>query len=184
MFRTGHRTDHTAWTEPAPERPAAPEPVAEVAPAAAPVVRPAPRPLAAAAADTTIGQGATFDGTLRFTGTLVIDGTFTGHILAGDALAVGTGATVHADVTCGSIEVSGEVEGSLTATRSVQLTSGARVNAAITTPALRVAEGALFDGAVKMRGASGAARTRGGRAKAPAPPSDDARPAEDPTPTG
>ena len=161
MFRTGHRTDHTAWTEPAPERPVVPEPVAEgapaaVAPAAESVVRSAPRPLTAAVADTTIGQGVTFDGTLRFTGTMRMSGgTFSGTV-SGDTLVVGDSATLAADATCGSIEVHGEARGTLTARDGIELRSPARVTADVSAPSLVIEKGVVLEGTVRMGGPNAA----------------------------
>ena len=122
MFRTGHRTDHTAWVEPAPEPRIEPEAAADEP--ALPDV-----PVAAAAphattefADAMIGRGVTFDGSLRFSGTLRLDGgAFSGKITAGDRLVVGDDATLEAAVSCGSIEVHGEAHGSLTASERVEL---------------------------------------------------------------
>jgi cytoskeletal protein CcmA (bactofilin family) len=152
MFRTGHRTDHTAWVEPAPEPVATPEPPAEVAPRAEAPVSVAPRKLPAA--ETTIGQGVTFDGTLRFVGTMRMSGgTFNGKITAGDRLIVGDGATLSADASCGSIEVHGEARGTLTARDSVELRAPARVTADVSAPSFAIDKGALFDGTVRMSGA-------------------------------
>ena len=117
----------------------------------------APRP--PSPADATIGRGVTFDGTLRFAGTMRIDGgTFAGKITAGDRLVVGDGATLAAEVTCGSIEVHGEVRGSLTARDSIELHAPARVTADVSAPSLVIDKGVLFEGNVHMRGAAKAAR--------------------------
>ena len=155
MFRTGHRSDHTAWVEPAPEPVATPEPKAEVAPRPEAPVRAAPRTMPAA--ETTIGQGVTFDGTLRFAGTMRMSGgSFTGKITAGERLIVGDGATLSADANCGSIEVHGEARGTLTARDSVELRAPARVTADVSAPSFAIDKGALFDGNVRMSGAKAA----------------------------
>ena len=157
MFRTGHRTDHTAWVEPAPEPTAPAEPAIDVAPRDEPVAAVTPRP--SGLADATIGRGVTFEGTLRFTGTMRMDGgTFAGKVTAGDRLIVGEGATVAAEVTCGSIAVHGEARGSLTARDSIELHAPARVTADVSAPSLVIDKGVLFEGNVHMRGAAKAAR--------------------------
>ena len=157
MFRTGHRTDHTAWVEPAPEAIATPEPVVAAAPRAEAPVSVAPRKLPAA--ETTIGQGVTFDGTLRFAGTMRMSGgTFNGKITAGDRLVIGDGATLAADASCGSIEVHGEARGTLTARDSVELRAPARVTADVSAPSVAIDKGVLFDGNVHMRSAAKATR--------------------------
>ena len=157
MFRTGHRTDPIPSTETAePIETVEPEPRAAVT--APSVERSAVRP--SGRSEAVLGKGVTFDGTLRFTGSLRIEGTFKGHILAGDALVIGEGADVNADVTCGTIDVTGAAQGSLTATRSVELHAAARVAADVTTPSLKMAEGAMLDGTLRMRGAPARAARR------------------------
>ena len=152
MFRTGHRTDHTAWVEPAPEPGATPEPAVAVAPRAEVPVSAAPRKMPTA--ETMIGQGVTFDGTLRFAGTMRMSaGTFNGKITAGDRLVVGDGATLSADASCGSIEIHGEARGTLTARDSVELRAPARVTADVSAPSVAIDKGVLFDGNVRMSGA-------------------------------
>jgi cytoskeletal protein CcmA (bactofilin family) len=174
MFRTGHRTDHTAWVEPAPEpAPATPAAAIEETPRAEPVLPVAPRTMVAS--DTAIGNGVNLDGTLRFSGTMRMSGgTFTGTITAGDKLIIGVGATLVAHATCVSIEVHGEARGTLTAQDSVELRAPARVTADVSAPSLAIDKGVHFEGTVQMRGPAKAPRVPrndGSKAKA-AEPSD------------
>ena len=171
MFRTGHRTDHIPAAEPTPEPAAKAQPTTDAAPVErAKTERPAVERSAAdrtaapvastvrGATDAVLGRGVTFDGTLRFTGNVRIDGTFTGKILSGDALTIGEDANVNAEVSCDSISVHGTANGSLTAKSSIELHAPARVNAAVVAPSLVIDRGVVFDGNVQMRG---------GRAKGP-----------------
>jgi cytoskeletal protein CcmA (bactofilin family) len=150
MFRTGHRSDHPAKVEP-PAPPAAPTTaVVEVTPRDEPVAAVTPRP--SATADAVIGRGVTFDGRVRFKGTMRIDddGVATGKITGGDILLVGESGTVAADVACGSIDVRGEARGSLTARDSIELRASSRVTADVSTPSLVIEKGARFEGSVKI----------------------------------
>ena len=161
MFRTGHRNDPvpTAETTAEPTRiePKAAEHKAAETPTAPAAERSAARsmpvPMDRPGTEAVLGKGVTFDGTLRFTGALRIEGTFKGQILSGDSLTIGEGADVAADVTCGTIKVSGEARGSLTATRALELKAPARVTADVHTPSLIVAEGVQLEGNVRMNGA-------------------------------
>ena len=140
MFRTGNKTDPAPPLDLIDRAPAAPERAAEV-----------PIPIAPAERLTTVlGRGVAFDGTLRFESTLHIDGTFSGHITAGQSLVIGEGANVTADVSCDSISVSGQLRGSLTATTAIELRPAARVNADLTAPSLSIEKGASFEGHVTM----------------------------------
>lgn len=157
MFRTGHRTDHLTAVEPATQPAATPEPVVEEARREEPAAAVAPR--ATVQSEATMGRGVTFEGTLRFSGTMRLDGgTFSGKITAGDRLVIGDGATLDAQVVCGSVEVHGEARGSLTARESVELHAPARVTADVTAPSFVVEKGVVFDGTVQMRGSTKAAR--------------------------
>ncbi len=97
-----------------------------------------------------LGRGSEFDGKLSFEGTVRIDGSFTGQISTTDTLIVGEGAVVHAEISCGTLEVHGEITGNINASISVELQKPARVKGDITTPSLSVERGVFFQGASKM----------------------------------
>src|SRR5512136_2687467 len=106
---------------------------------------------------TLLGKGSEFEGKLSFEGTVRVDGKLTGEIFTDDALVVGEGAEVNAEVTVGAIVVQGIVRGNITAKRSVEIHSPGRVKGNISTPSLFIEKGVLFDGNCQMdSGASGA----------------------------
>lgn len=96
------------------------------------------------------GREATVTGKLRFDGAVTIDGTFRGAITTRDLLIVGEKAVIEADVACGAATIGGEVTGNIIATDSVALQSTARVKGDITSPALSVDKGAMFDGTSRL----------------------------------
>jgi len=97
-----------------------------------------------------LGQGAEVNGKLRFDGTVRIDGTFKGEITTNDLLIIGEGAKIAANISCGSVVVSGEVSGNIRASDSVELHRPARVKGDIATPSLSIDKGVVFDGSTKM----------------------------------
>lgn len=101
-------------------------------------------------------------GKLDVAGDLRIDGDFQGSVTAGETLHIGEHATVEAEVSGGSVVVKGAVTGNITARESVALHAGARVKGDITSPALSVDRGAVFDGASRM-GTTSARGRRAGR---------------------
>ncbi|OLE77901.1 MAG: hypothetical protein AUG02_00120 [Chloroflexi bacterium 13_1_20CM_2_70_9] len=101
-----------------------------------------------------LGPGSVFEGKLTFTGQARIDGSFGGGVTTDDLLIIGEGAKVDADIRCGSLVVEGEVTGTVTARDAIELAPHARVKAGLTTPALTMAKGAVFDGSCKMNGAA------------------------------
>jgi cytoskeletal protein CcmA (bactofilin family) len=120
----------------------------------------APPPLArreepSAAGDLLLGPGAEFDGKLTFRGTLRVDARFKGSITTDGVLVVGESARIQAEVTCGSVVVHGEVTGNVKATGTVELRKTARLRGDVTSPAIVVEKGALFQGSVRQSGEPG-----------------------------
>ncbi len=99
---------------------------------------------------TLLGKGSEFEGKLSFEGTVRVDGKLTGEIFTDDALVVGEGAEVNAEVTVGSIVIQGTVRGNITAKRSVEIHSPGRVRGNINTPSLFIEKGVFFDGNCQM----------------------------------
>lgn len=120
-----------------------------------------------------LGKGCEYDGKLTFEGSVRIDGKFSGEIFSNDILLVGEGAVVKAEIDVGTIIVSGVVEGNITAKKMVELKAPAFVKGTITTPALTIEQGVVFEGSSKMEERSGRKNPSAGAAKpatpAPAP---------------
>ena len=112
-----------------------------------------------------LGKGCEYDGKLTFEGSVRIDGKFAGEIFSNDILLVGEGAVVKAEIDVGTIIVSGVVEGT------------------ITTPALTIEQGVIFEGSSKMEERSGRKNpTAAGATKPAAAAPSTATPAATPTP--
>jgi cytoskeletal protein CcmA (bactofilin family) len=101
--------------------------------------------------DLLLGAGAEFEGKLTFKGTVRIDAQFKGSITTNDVLIVGERARIDADITCGTVMIKGVVNGNIKAGIGVELHRSARARGDIETPSLWVENGALFNGAVKMK---------------------------------
>lgn len=97
-----------------------------------------------------LDKGSSFVGELSFDDTFRIDGKFEGKIKSGSELILGDSAEVVADVSVGRISINGMLKGSVRATERVELLSGARVSGDISTPILKIEEGANFQGACQM----------------------------------
>ena len=97
-----------------------------------------------------IGRGSEFEGKLTFTGTVRIDGKFTGEVLSKDVLVIGDGAKVKADIEVGTIITSGEVVGNIRALNKVEILAPGRVHGSIISPVLVVEEGVIFQGNCQM----------------------------------
>lgn len=116
-----------------------------------------------------LGKGCEYDGKLTFEGSVRIDGKFSGEIFSNDILLVGEGAVVKAEIDVGTIIVSGVVEGNISAKKMVELKAPAFVKGTITTPALTIEQGVVFEGSSKMEERSGR-KNPGSGAPKPATP--------------
>jgi cytoskeletal protein CcmA (bactofilin family) len=97
-----------------------------------------------------IDKGSFIRGDLSFEETFRIDGRFEGKIRSGSELILGDDADVNAEIEVGRLTVNGKLKGSVHATERVELLAGARVLGDISTPVLRIEEGAHFEGSCQM----------------------------------
>jgi len=101
-----------------------------------------------AASETThIAKTTVIKGEVRLEGPATIAGRVEGGIF-GKEIEINPEATVQGDISCGSIELNGNVKGNVTAAKSCKLGSTARVAGEIRTANLGIAEGATFSGQV------------------------------------
>jgi cytoskeletal protein CcmA (bactofilin family) len=97
-----------------------------------------------------IDKGSHIRGELSFEETFRIDGRFEGKIRSGSELILGDEADVNAEIEVGRLSVNGTLKGSVHATERVELLAGARVVGDISTPVLKIEEGAHFEGSCQM----------------------------------
>ncbi|HAD03614.1 MAG TPA: polymer-forming cytoskeletal protein [Desulfuromonas sp.] len=101
-----------------------------------------------------LGPGSQFEGKLLFDEIVRLDGAFRGEITSRDTLIVGETADIQAEVTVGSLILSGRFKGNIKAVGKVELRSPARVEGTIETPLLAIEEGVVFNGTLVMKKAS------------------------------
>lgn len=99
-----------------------------------------------------LDRGSHLHGDLAFEETFRIDGKFEGKIRSGNELILGETADVDAEVEVGSISINGTFRGTIRAQDRIDLLPHARVFADLTTPTLRIEEGARFEGSCQMGG--------------------------------
>lgn len=98
-----------------------------------------------------LSEGTSFKGILSFSGTFRIDCKFEGEIISNDTLIIGENATISADITIGSIFVSGKVIGNIIASDRIEICTNGEVYGNIDTPVLKISEGVIFEGNCKMK---------------------------------
>ena len=97
-----------------------------------------------------IDESSEIEGKYTFSGTVMLNGRFSGEIVSDDTLIVGEKGVVHANVRAGVVLVSGEVKGNITGGQRVELRGSARVFGDVEAPVIVVDEGVLFDGHCRM----------------------------------
>jgi cytoskeletal protein CcmA (bactofilin family) len=98
-----------------------------------------------------LGPGSQFEGKLLFDEIVRLDGTFRGEVTSRDTLIVGETADIQAEVTVGTLILSGRFKGNIKATRKVELRAPAQLEGNIETPVLVVEEGVLLNGSICMK---------------------------------
>ncbi len=104
-----------------------------------------------------LGRGSEFEGTLKFEGTVRVDGKFKGEIHSEGTLIVGEHANLDAKIKVGTAVVSGTITGDMEAKSRVELHSPARVTGNLSAPTLSVQDGVVFNGSCQMGGKPGQA---------------------------
>jgi cytoskeletal protein CcmA (bactofilin family) len=97
-----------------------------------------------------LGPGSQFEGKLIFDEIVRLDGTFRGEITSRDTLIVGKTAELQAEVTVGTLIISGRLKGNVKASLRVELRAPAIIEGTIDTPVLVVEEGVTFNGSITM----------------------------------
>jgi cytoskeletal protein CcmA (bactofilin family) len=106
---------------------------------------PGPRTVAPA---TSVDASSDFEGRLRCSETLRIDGRIVGEIACEKAVIIGEAGRVHACIEADDVQVAGIVEGDITARRKVTLGRTAVVVGDLTTPGIVIEEGAKLKGRI------------------------------------
>jgi len=101
--------------------------------------------------ETFLGLETSLEGKLVFEGTVRIDGHFTGSIESNEGtMVVGERGVIHADILVQTAVVYGEVNGNIRATNRIELHQPARVFADLSSPAVIIHAGVVFDGNCSM----------------------------------
>ena len=100
-----------------------------------------------------IGAGATFEGTLRFSGRLEVEGTVVGAVIAepadGSEVLVGAKGRVQGRIEAATVVISGAVEGPVRSSLRLDVLSGARLDGDITYRDLQIQHGAIVEGSLQ-----------------------------------
>ncbi len=101
-------------------------------------------------AGTVIGVGLSIEGEVTSTEEVVVLGTVRGTLTSEDAVSVGGGAVVEANIRAVSLSCAGQVTGNVTAGERVDIQAGGRLIGDVKASRLTIADGASFKGNVDM----------------------------------
>ena len=101
---------------------------------------------------TVIAAGIIIEGELTSDDEVEVSGTLKGRLSSQQAVTVGAGAVVEAEVSGAQIVIAGQVTGNVSATDRVDLQAGARLVGDVKAARLTIADGASFKGNVDMDG--------------------------------
>lgn len=101
-----------------------------------------------------LGEDTEFNGSLKFYGTIRIDGRFTGEIQGEGALLVGEKGKLESDIRVSQVDISGEIKGNIVADQKIEIRPSGKVVGDVISPSVVINEGALFDGSCHTRAVS------------------------------
>jgi cytoskeletal protein CcmA (bactofilin family) len=101
-------------------------------------------------AGTIIAEGLTVEGEVTSDEEVVVHGAVRGTLSSSDAVAVGAGGVVEADITAAALSVAGNVTGNVTTSDRVDIQAGGRLIGDVKAARLTIADGASFKGNVDM----------------------------------
>ena len=103
-------------------------------------------------ANSTIGQGSVFEGNFYISGSLHIDGKFTGSIKTENQLSIGETGKVKTDITARTVIVGGTLIGNVKATEEVRLQETGRMLGDISAPHIIFEKGVVASGKINITG--------------------------------
>ena len=99
-----------------------------------------------------LGVDALFKGTLRFEGTVRIDGKFEGVVSTKDTLVIGETGDMRADIEVGTLVCKGNLNGTVVASKKIEMHPASKITGNVQTPAVSIELGAVLDGHLNMTG--------------------------------
>ncbi len=107
-----------------------------------------------------IDEGSEIEGKYTFSGTVMLNGKFSGEVATTDTLIVGERGVINATVRAGTVVIHGELVGNVEAAERIELKGSARVFGDLEAPVMVVEEGVLFEGHCRMTKTKPAERTK------------------------
>lgn len=101
--------------------------------------------------ETFIGNNSIFKGEVNTNGTIRIDGTLEGNVIA-DWVVLGEKGNIKGDVSAHGVIVGGKVEGNVKAKDIIEIKNKGKIIGDTLTPKLTIVEGGIIEGRTSMQG--------------------------------
>lgn len=102
-------------------------------------------------ADTTIiGSSSNFEGTLKSTGIVRVDGIFSGELNVDGNVIIGENGYIKGNINSNKVTIAGEVQGDVYCSGYLELTSSGRLRGDIEVKNVSIEDGAVFEGKCTM----------------------------------
>ncbi len=100
--------------------------------------------------ETVLSNTTSFNGELKFSSSLKIEGDFKGKIISEGHLIIGENAKIRANIKAHSIVIAGEVKGDVEAYDRLEMLPTGKLYGNIKTKKLKMADGVIFEGSCEM----------------------------------
>lgn len=101
---------------------------------------------------TVISKGAIFDGKIKSSDSVRIDGQMTGEVVSDATIEVGESGVVQGNLTAKHVITAGRIRGAISAAEKVELKGTSRLDGDLVTVRLVIEDGAQFEGMCSMGG--------------------------------
>lgn len=100
--------------------------------------------------DTMVGEDVELAGSIKNSGSILINGTVKGDVISDESVVVGVNAKVIGPIKAQNVQVAGAVEGSIEASDTLEMLPESRVDGDVKVKTLHVQPGAIFNGSSAM----------------------------------
>lgn len=100
--------------------------------------------------DTIIGPSSNIEGKINASGTVRVDGRYTGDIFTDADVLVGENGFINGNINARNVSISGKVEGNIFCNGLLELLPTAHLNGDIEVKKVSISDGAIFKGKCSM----------------------------------
>jgi cytoskeletal protein CcmA (bactofilin family) len=100
--------------------------------------------------DTIIGPSSNIEGKINATGTVRIDGKYTGDIFTDEDVLIGENGIINGNISSRNVSISGKVDGNIICNGLLEILPTGHLNGDIEVKKISISDGAIFKGKCSM----------------------------------